>query len=159
MQGRPRLPAARRNPQRCIADTSGAPFCAPECATSNNCNKEAKCVDPGIGTKVCYPRANVCVGDGSLCSPCRSDGDCGEDGICIKGQYTTERACAKKAPGDCKAGEAKVPQGGCAADIPSPAVKVRCLGGVFDEIPRNYCHGIYLIGDQGGDIGCWTPNR
>lgn len=148
-------PPLEGRPQHCVADDSGAGFCTPECGSSTNCNYEAKCVDVGIGAKVCYPRAHVCVGDGSLCAPCRSDLDCGEDGVCVKGQYTTERACAKKAPGDCNKGEA---QGGCEQNIATPKVAVRCLGGIFDEVPANYCHGVYPLGES-GDIGCWTPKR
>lgn len=142
-------------PQHCAPDQLGGSFCTPECKTSTNCNFEAKCVDVGVGAKVCYPRAGACTGDGSLCAPCRSDADCGDDGICVKGAYTTERSCAKKAPGDCQSGEA---QGGCAQSLETPKVAVRCLGGIFDEVPKNYCHGIYPLGES-GDIGCWTPKR
>jgi len=146
--------------QHCIPDANGANFCAPECQGSTNCPNEAKCVDAGVGAvgaNVCYPRATVCVGDGSLCAPCRSDADCGADGVCVKGQYTTEHACAKKAPQSCNKGKAA---GGCPAKTgTNPAIDVRCLGGTFDEVPEDYCHGIYFIGSDGGDIGCWTPKR
>ena len=150
-------PPVLGTPQHCIPDESGASFCAPECATGTNCPNEAMCVDVGVGAKVCYPRAKVCVGDGSLCSPCRSDADCGDDGVCVKGQYTTEKACAKKSTSSCESGKAK---GSCPAKMDTPpTAAVRCLGGVFDEVPKDYCHGIYFIGEQGGDIGCWTPKR
>ncbi|MCW5833146.1 MAG: hypothetical protein KIS78_12160 [Labilithrix sp.] len=145
--------------QHCIDDASGARVCAPECDGNASCPNEARCADVGVGAKVCYPRATVCVGDGSLCSPCRVDTDCGEDGVCVKGQYTTEKACAKKSTKSC--GTSSAPsQGSCPQSLPDGSkAAVRCLGAVFDEVPEDYCHGIYMIGAEGGDIGCWTPKR
>lgn len=149
-------PAIDGRAQHCIQDEAGAGFCTPECGNSTNCNNEAKCVDAGIGPKVCYPRAGVCVGDGSLCSPCRSDADCGADGACLKGQYTTEKSCAKKAPQSCNKGEA---QGGCVKSLTTPKVSVYCLGGRIEEAPVDYCHGFYEVGGNPTDVGCWTPPR
>lgn len=142
-------------PQHCMADEAGTTFCAPECAQSNNCPNEAKCVDAGFDAKVCYPRSRLCVGDGSLCSPCRSDVDCGEDGMCVKGQYTTEKTCAKKSTTSCEAGTAR----GSCAETAASGVRVACLGGRIDDVPADYCHGFYQIGSDSGDIGCYTPKR
>ncbi|MDB4946877.1 MAG: hypothetical protein JWP97_6411 [Labilithrix sp.] len=137
----------------CATDANGAGFCTPECSASANCNVDAKCVDPGLGLKVCYPRADVIVGDGSLCSPCRSDADCGDDGLCIGGAYTTERFCAKQAT-TCTASETKCPPSAKAgADI-------RC------QVPKagapspsdGLCFGLYSVGGS-LDFGCWTPAR
>lgn len=146
--------------QHCVADANGAGFCTPECGTTQNCPTEARCRDVGIGAKVCYPRSRLCVGDGSLCSPCRVDTDCGEDGVCVKGQYTTEKTCAKKSATSCGT-KAKPTQGSCPTTVPDGSkANVRCLGSNFEQVPPDYCHGIYLIGKEGGgDIGCWTPAR
>lgn len=146
--------------QHCVGDAAGGSFCAPECQTTSNCANEAVCVDAGVGANVCYPRARVCVGDGSLCSPCRSDADCGEDGACVKGTYTTERACAKKAPsGDCSS---------CPKSA-GGAQQIGCTREDSELAPKSYCVGLYDLGkevtDQDGkpyqptDVGCWTPKR
>jgi hypothetical protein len=150
-------PPVLGTPQHCIQDVNGASFCSPECSSSANCAKDAKCVDAGIGATVCYPRAQVCVGDGTLCSPCRSDVDCGQEGICVKGQYTTEKSCATKSTAPCEEGKSR----GSCPDKSSgpPEAAVRCLGGALEEVPRDYCHGIYFIGSDSGDVGCWTPDR
>lgn len=149
--------------QYCVPDDVGRGFCAPECETSASCAEygASRCVDAGAtdaegnGHKTCYQRSGVCIGDGSLCSSCLSDADCGEDGACVRGQYSREKSCAKKAPQDCKSGES---QGGCVKELSSPKVAVRCLGGLLDEAPKNYCHGLYALGES-GDVGCWTPAR
>lgn len=143
---------------RCVPDDDGKGFCTPECASSKNCPNESLCGDPGLGVKICYPRAGRCVGDGSLCAPCRSDADCGSDGACVKGQYTTERTCAKKSTSSCDDGQGR---GSCPADVQLKSkVRVLCLGGRVDEVPKDYCHGLYLIGTEGGgDVGCYTPDR
>lgn len=149
-------PPVDGRPSRCIADDDGKTFCSVECATSKNCPSEALCADFGDGIKGCYPRAKRCVGDGSLCSPCRSDADCGEDGACVKGEYTTEQTCAKKSTSSCNSGKAR---GSCPASVQLTAkVSVACAGGIFSQIPKDYCHGLYTIGD-GADVGCYTPGR
>jgi len=133
--------------QRCIPDANGASFCTSVCTSSANCPKDAQCVDAGIDVPVCYPRATVCVGDGSLCSPCRVDTDCGEDGVCVQGEFTTERSCAKRASS-------------CSA-CPRTAgnAQVGCSTSGLPNVPRSYCYGVYEIGGSAADIGCWTPNR
>jgi hypothetical protein len=149
------LPLDNR-PQHCIQDASGAFFCTPECDANANCPNEARCADAGVvdaegnPKKVCYPRATVCVGDGSLCSPCRADSDCGEDGICVKGEYTTERACAKKAADGCES---------CPKRIESPQREIGCAKSSTNLLPAGYCVGLYKIGARPSDIGCWTPDR
>lgn len=143
------------NKQHCAAaETDGAGYCTPECDTNESCNDEAFCADPGVGAKVCVPRARTCVGDGTLCSPCRSDNDCKEGGICEKGKYTTEHSCMKKAPSSCQEGKFK---GGCVASLDKPKVNVGCYGGT-NSAPADYCHGIF---DLGGfpDVGCWSRAR
>jgi hypothetical protein len=139
--------------QHCVPDSvTGDGLCAPECKSSANCNFEARCVDVGTGVKTCYPRAGACKGDGSLCSPCSNDGDCGDDGLCVKGQYTTEHSCAKKSAVTCSATAKQCP--------PSSAAKAKigCSTQDSEEAPANYCLGLWAFGD-GADIGCWTPAR
>jgi hypothetical protein len=151
--------------QFCVPDDAGRGFCAPECDSTESCKLlgASSCVDAGAtdaqggAHKTCYQRSGVCIGDGSLCSSCLADSDCGDDGVCVQGQYSEEKACAKKAPGDCKSGDAR---GGCVESLSSPKVTIACAGGgFFDEVPKNYCHGVYEVGGQPADVGCWTPNR
>ena len=153
-------PSIRGTPQHCIQDASGARVCAPECDSNQGCPTEARCADVNVGAKVCYPRATVCVGDGSLCSPCRSDVDCGEDGICVEGIYSSEMTCAKKASSPCGTGLDPKP-GSCPASVTAGSkTTVRCLGHLFKSaVPEGYCHGFYPIGKDGGDVGCWSPAR
>lgn len=152
-------PALGGREQYCVTDKDGGSFCAPACDVTSNCPFEAYCADVGLDTNVCYPRAKTCVGDGSLCSPCHSDADCGDDGLCVKGEYTTEKACAKKAPnGDCAACPKESLSGG----------RVGCTREEHKGIPKSYCVGLYEFGKpvstpdgsvQPNDIGCWTPKR
>jgi len=157
-------PARNGVPHRCVPDDDFKGFCAPECATTASCGNDAKCIDAGIGVKTCYPRAGRCVGDGSLCSPCRSDVDCGEDGACVKGQYTTEKSCAKKSAISCKEpprgeGQRSGRDFQCPTVASPPKTPVLCLGGfAFENVPAGYCHGIYAFG-EGGDVGCWSAAR
>jgi hypothetical protein len=143
-------PTIQGTAQHCVEDGSGARVCVPECDSDQACSNEAKCVPFG-DTKVCYPRADVCVGDGSLCSPCRVDTDCGEDGICIKGQYTTEKSCAKKTAA-CTS---------CPKTLDSTGGAVGCTK---EDDKQNYCVGLYKLGkpvngQQPYDLGCYTPAR
>jgi hypothetical protein len=143
-------PTANGIAQRCVPDANGVSFCAPVCTSTTNCPKDAQCVDAGIDVPVCYPRATVCVGDGSLCSPCRADSDCGEDGICIQGEFTTERACAKKARSGCAS---------CPRTIALPRRQIGCSSTGNATVPKEYCFGIYEIDGVLADLGCWTPDR
>jgi hypothetical protein len=162
-------------PQHCVADhsTPAKTYCTPECGTNDNCNEEAKCVGyttaSGQATKVCVPRAGVCVGDGSVCAPCLSDDDCLKDGeakgtgLCIHGQYySTERSCAKKANNPCAA-DGSTPSTDCPAEFAGTQTQMRCLGGIDSftpYVPPNYCHGLVKFGASGGaDIACFTPAR
>jgi hypothetical protein len=146
-------PSVDNRPQHCVGDAQGGSFCAPECDASDNCNNEARCLDFG-DYKACYPRAGACVGDGSLCSPCRSDADCGEDGACLKGQYTTEYACAKKPAGGCT-DASQCPGPGFGAKAP-----IGCAKEATSEVPAGFCVGIYEFGPSGAsDVGCFTPKR
>jgi hypothetical protein len=155
-------PSVGGNPQRCVPDDDGVGFCTAECDQGRACNVDAKCVDPGIGLKVCYPRAGRCKGAGELCAPCRSDKDC-PDGACVTGNYSGEKSCTVKSPSPCKLDESNGKA--CPAPIGPAGRAVRCLGNqqsngsaIYPEIPKDQCHGYYKLG-EGGDVGCFTPNR
>jgi hypothetical protein len=147
-------PDIKGTKQHCIPDVQGNLFCTPECLSPGTCPTEAKCI-PGStpNVNICYPRAKVCVGDGSLCSECRVDTDCGADGACVRGGYTTERCCAKKVA-NCSACPAMVPP------IPDlPARKTFCSDPSASQ-PASYCYGVYTIAGQvKSDIGCYSPDR
>ncbi|GAC1540645.1 MAG: hypothetical protein NVS3B10_05300 [Polyangiales bacterium] len=145
-------PSVNGAPQHCVGDQNGAGFCAPECTDNTNCALEARCIDGGVGTKICYPRAGVCIGDKSLCSPCRNDGDCGDDGLCVKGQYTTEHACAKKSGVTCTDSAKMCPPSG------DSKAHIGCTTADQTEVPANYCVGLYPFSGN-SDIGCYTPGR
>ncbi len=163
-------PTLEGHAQRCVPDSTGNnSFCSPECATNDNCNGEAKCVGfpkpDGTPDRVCFPRAGVCVGDGTVCAPCRSDDDClqpGEnpgDGICVHGQYyATEKFCAKKSKTPCATDGSGAT---CPKEFAAAKVKMYCLGGnsgFAPLVPPNYCHGLESFGSS-DDLGCFTPPR
>jgi hypothetical protein len=137
----------------CVADDNGAGFCALECDKTASCNYDAQCLNFG-DYNACYPRAGSCVGDGSLCSPCRSDADCGDDGICVKGEYTQEKSCAKKSPSACASKDCP----GKPGNLPSSSTGIGCPTKAYEEVPAGYCAGFYTLG-QANDVGCYSPER
>lgn len=142
--------------QHCIPDAQGTNFCTIECGSSNNCPYEAVCTTAGA-FKACVPRAGSCVGDGSLCSPCRSDADCGEDGACVKGEYTTERFCAKKSTSPCT----DTSGGSCPKTLPlanEKTAQIGCSRQASENLPEQYCVGLWSFGEV-SDLGCYTPAR
>lgn len=156
-------------PQHCFPDDNNVGYCTPECQSNKNCNKEAQCLSfdgmaaDGGTLQVCYPRAGSCTGDGSLCAPCRSDKDCGTDGVCVQGQFTTEKSCAKPSTIPCKYDGNNAPVAGkdfaCPAVTSPEKVKAYCLGKfIFPEVPKDFCHGVYAFGES-IDVGCWTPAK
>ena len=146
------LPVGGRK-THCVADDAGKSFCTPECEKTENCNNEAQCLDFG-DYKACYPRAGACVGDGSVCSPCQADADCGADGICVKGQYTTERSCAKKSPSACASKDCPSKPG----NLPSSSTGIGCAKAADGDVPAGYCVGVYTMG-QSSDLGCYSPAK
>jgi hypothetical protein len=156
--------------QHCVNDAVGGKLCAPECGGDSNCHQEAACEarDEAGGAKVCVPRAGVCVGDGGLCSPCRSDADC-KDGVCASSSYSTERFCViANADGhrcsrdatnhltgaSCPPNEVTGNKTSCTVDATS-----------WPDIPKNYCYGIVPFGPVDPELGqqyvpgCYTPKR
>ena len=163
-------PAVKGKAQFCVAGSDGKGFCTNECSSDEGCNTEALCgqnvtdKDGVAHPRACFPRAGSCTGDGSLCSPCRVDSDCGPDGACVKGtDYSTERFCAKAAPGgDC---------GQCPKQLTNPPIRGGCYKAnatnpVFaGDVPVNYCMGLFAfdIDDRDNSViyqpGCWSPSR
>ena len=164
--------------EHCVTDTGGTKFCAPECNGDSQCNQEAACVDNAdAGTKVCTPNAGVCVGDGSFCSPCRSDGDCTGGGACVSSSYSTEHFCTTPSTTPCTYVDSAT--SGCAlkATCPKNGIaggKTSCtfLGkqnscsdpnvngspNAWPNIPNNFCFGEVKL-DTAYVPGCWTKPR
>lgn len=145
--------------------------CTPECGSAADCAGDQTCV---TNVKVCLPRAGVCVGDGSFCSPCRSDDDCAPKttgavatprppGYCVSSatfgeSYSTERFCTAPATvPDCDA-MAGDPVG-CPQPQPGQNWKVTAC----TTAPANQCIGVVSFGTSTGTPtgipGCWTVNR
>lgn len=137
---------------RCIDDDGGAKFCATACENNTNCPLDAACAFPADdGTKLCYPRAGTCKGDGSMCSPCRSDADC-PDGLCLRGGYNTERFCSVTSPSGC------ADKTDCPAFTGVSTTRIGCQTSSDDpNIPKGQCIGIIPFGET-GDIGCYTKH-
>lgn len=146
--------------QHCVAGTDGVKFCAPECTADTECNLEARCATAG-DKKVCAPRAGQCVGSGKLCDPCRSDADCGDDGLCAKGTNTTEHFCVKKSASSCSADKSDCPA--VESNARRTMLGVGCtVENAIGEIPVGYCWGAVALGynqnrEPTPTPGCWTP--
>jgi hypothetical protein len=135
--------------------------CTPECAGDRDC---AGAQGSGGATcqwrRLCAPRAGVCVGDGTLCSPCRSDDDCkAGGGYCVDGApYSKERFCTQKATvASCDTTTTNPP--GC----PTPSSKDNWVAVACLNTPANQCQGLVTLGASTGQTmvvpGCWTVNR
>ncbi|MBS2012606.1 MAG: hypothetical protein JST00_06965 [Deltaproteobacteria bacterium] len=145
---------------RCANDDAGGKYCAQACNDNTNCRLDATCVSGPVedGAKVCKPRAGVCKGDGSICSPCRSDADC-PDGFCLKGPYSPEKFCSVKSKSACTAtGQGTIVKGDCPAFTGFAGTKIGCQGSSADDsIPKDQCIGLIEFGET-GDIACYTKH-
>jgi hypothetical protein len=159
--------------QHCLSGT-----CTPECAGASDCDPGQQCGS----LSTCQPRAGTCLGDGSFCSPCRSDSDC-KGGYCLYADYSTERFCSHATQGTCPAStQAGVvlnrPSAGECSSPPSmaPAADphygaVGCTFASTQLAPANQCVALTSISDGNGTCinppgtdcvlvtGCWTVNR
>lgn len=130
----------------CSSDDKNQPFCTNACATDNNCAVDAFC-----GDGLCYPNARLIVGEGGLCSPCRSDLDCAAGkGVCGSNSYTTERFCTVPSASACKAQDCPKP--------PDGVTSGGCTTQAFDDIPAGQCVGLFKLGSNQLP-GCWTRTR
>jgi hypothetical protein len=170
-------PPANGTFQHCLGGS-----CTPECGSASDCASGQQC---GAIT-TCIPRAHTCVGDGTFCSPCRSDADCAPGGgVCLYADYSTERYCSvPMASGTCPpdtSGQGATinaaPKGACpAAPQGSPASAahygaVGCTISSTSQAPANQCVAMTSISDGQGAcgpptysdcvlvLGCWTANR
>lgn len=164
--------------QHCVADADGGGLCVPECTHDTNCHWDAQCMNFGSYSG-CYPRAKRCKGDGTICSPCRSDKDC-PNGSCAYAHHSEERFCTVKAKAACDSAK---PYDNCDQNSPVPkdgakyAGKVVCninkpapndKNNLFGEGPDNECIGIVQFGTAPDEnnveqptpsVGCWTAER
>jgi len=152
--------------QHCITDNAGGKLCAPECSADSQCNTEALCThSDDANTNVCFPRAGACVGDGSICSPCRSDADCTSGGACVFSSYNTEHFCAIPSGVPCHLDATSHLVAQCPSLTNLPNARVSCtIKGTNDwpDIPDSFCYGNVLFGsgqDQARVPGCYTPAR
>jgi hypothetical protein len=137
--------------------------CSPECSSAGDCAQGQTCAR----MTACIPRAGVCVGDGTFCSPCRSDDDCipkaamgapQPPGYCLATPYSTERFCSAKSTVDGCDAQATDPPG-CPPPQGSDNWKaVACI-----QSPPDQCVGVVSFGSATGSPvglpGCWTVNR
>jgi hypothetical protein len=163
--------------EHCVADTGGTKYCAPECNGDTQCNQEASCKDnPDANTKVCTPNAGVCIGDGSFCSPCRSDGDCTGGGACVSSSYSTEHFCTVPSTVQCTFIDAasscklnsQCPKNAITGGETSCTFKgqqnfctitnVNGTPNTWPNIPNNFCFGEVKL-DTNFVPGCWTTPR
>lgn len=144
----------------CTEDDLGGRYCSTPCAATSNCRLDAACNGVALdgATKVCRPRAGVCKGDGSICSPCLADTDC-PNGFCIKGAYSPERFCSVKSTKACApSGTATIVKGECPAFTAFKGTQIGCEASSSDEnIPKDQCIGLIDFGDS-GDIACYTKH-
>jgi hypothetical protein len=166
-------PPAKGTFQHCVApqankapDAGGS--CTPECGGAADCNAGQTCMPT---FQVCLPRAGVCVGDGTFCSPCRSDLDCtpattgagaGQgSGVCFSSApYSQERFCGGPSTvNDCDASASDPP--GC--PTPSGSDNWKHVGCTQTPGAGVQCFGIVTFGTASGNPvgipGCWTVNR
>jgi hypothetical protein len=149
----------------CVAGNGGVKLCTKECTRDSHCRLDAACAaNDDLGVKLCMPRAGTCKGDGSLCSPCRSDGDCPK-GFCLEQAYSHERYCTIASLSPCTVANGKL-QADCPKTVPGAAgsTQVSCATKPDYGIPVNQCFGLVEFGrDENGDPnyvdGCWTTAR
>lgn len=171
-------PPANGTFQHCVGGS-----CTPECGGPSDCASGQDCG----AIKACIPRAATCLGDGSFCSPCRSDADCAAGGgVCVYADYSTERYCSvpmksgTTCPPDTSGQGATLnapPKGSCpSAPSGSPASQAHygalgCSITATSLAPANECIALTSISDGQSPCGpptyadcipvpgCWTANR
>ncbi len=138
-------PQVDGRPSKCVKDAKGQGLCSRACDTDQACIRpDVKC-----DQNACVPRAGQCKGDGSLCSPCQSDADCKNGGLCLTAEYSTERYCGFKSPTACSSAGNSCPKENVAN------ARVGCYTG--GEL-KDQCTGFYRVGDQLFP-GCFSAER
>ncbi len=150
-------PVIDGTPSRCADDDLGTgKYCTTPCKTSSNCRLDAACTLVAYdGTRLCRPRAGVCKGDGSLCSPCHADSDCPK-GFCLGGAYSPETFCSIKATASCEANVNNT--GKCPTFTGYAGTQIGCQSTNDNpSIPQDQCLGVVNFGTS-GDIACYTKH-
>jgi hypothetical protein len=145
-------------PQHCLPGSDGATFCAPECHSTSECALDATCA-PYQNYSACTPRAGVCKGDGSLCSPCRSDADC-TNGYCLLAYNSTEHFCSSKSGIACSYSNSQIVDQ-CPTSTTATPIVGCSTPGIEPTYPPNQCEGEVQEGlnDNGQPEyveGCWS---
>ena len=152
---------------RCVPDDNGVKSCMSTCDRDSACPKDAFCTGGQSDVNVCYPYAGVCKGDGDLCSPCRSDVDCKDGGVCFDAlPNSTERFCTKKLDA-CTLAACGTPAAtknvGCLIQGTSAECKDRYptdLGCANNTTGKpGYCTGFVSLLKDGLAPGCWSRKR
>lgn len=133
----------------CIDTGNGEKFCSVQCAPSGfTCDPSSECKAVGDDF-YCAPKSGSCKGDGSSCSTCRNDADCGEGGLCYVQSGSRERWCMQP----CGAGDA-------CPDTPGGMPQLCCTTPESCGSFLNYCVPDYYpsVSDTRYAMGCWiTP--
>lgn len=142
--------------QKCVKNAQGSPFCAPQCQDDGACPKDAACTAIEGGLKACTPRAKTCVGDGSLCSPCRADSDCPK-GACAENRFSHERFCTVKLTAPCDATTVAE-----CAKLNKTKARASCTKRDSAAFEKDSCIALVQFGtDPDGNAmetpGCWSP--
>jgi len=150
---------ANAAPQHCLTGTDKATFCAPECHSTSDCALDATCA-PYDNYSACTPRAGVCKGDGSLCSPCRSDADCA-GGYCLLAYNSTEHFCSSKSGITCSYDSTFQIIDQCPSSTTATSSIGCSVPSVEPTYPPNQCLGEVQEGvDDNGQPeyveGCWS---
>jgi hypothetical protein len=147
-------------PQHCVTGTDNATYCAPECSSNTQCQADAQCLPYG-NFDACTPRAGVCKGDGSLCSPCRADNDC-TNGYCLLAYNSPEKFCSVKSGVACSVDTATSTLVAQCPTTSTATKEISCSLTEFDpEYPASQCIGTVVDGLDDNDQpeyvpGCWT---
>ncbi len=82
----------------CLKDDQDVGFCSPRCTVQkDSCPSGTLCRKFGANVDdfACVPASGSCNGDGTQCSPCKTDGDCSGGHTCFQANPDSERYCAK----------------------------------------------------------------
>ena len=141
--------------QHCVSangEDSEEKVCAAECQDDGSCPLDELCTaNEDDDATVCLPRARTCRGDGSFCSPCHSDADCG-NGLCLEADSSTEHFCSVQTNG-CNPNGVNCPVLPAAAHSPLTTTdSVECVPPMAESLPQAQCTGY----NQTFGAGCYT---
>lgn len=117
----------------CLQGPAGQKYCTKPCAQAKStCAPASSCRQYGsnVDDFACQPDYGTCVGDGSQCSPCSGQGDCGAGLECHLATATGERFCAKV----CTPGAANACPAGYGCSTPKGSKTSYCFKKVGDSL-------------------------